>query len=201
MTREGGGGVSAETVTAVAAIATAVVALAVGVWDNIQTRQHNRLSVIPHLVFVAEFGAVDEEEGVLEGGSREGATLTLRNEGVGPAVVDSVSVHLLGPDSTRREYATLPEATGPLERTEPGVQILGTTDIGSGSVIAPGREIPLLRFAVDEAAVADTLAGDGTDLAFAVLDRLTMVVHYHSVYGDAYADTLDRVRPAVGDAR
>lgn len=192
------GSISAETVTAVAAIVTAVVALAVGVWNNIQTRRHNRLSVIPHLVFVAELGDVDEPGDDREGAPREGGTLTLRNEGVGPAVVDSVSVHVLGPDSTQRAHASLPEAAEPLERAQPGVEILGTTDIGSGSVIASGREVPLLRFAVDEGAVPDTLAGEGADLAVALLDRLTMVVHYHSVYGDAHADTLGAVRPAAG---
>lgn len=197
MTRGNRSGVSAETVTAVAAIATALVALAVGVWDNVQTRQHNRLSVIPHLVFVAQLGDVEDPGLEPEDDPREGGTLTLRNEGVGPAVVDSVSVHVLGPDSTQLRYASLPEAAQPLERLEPGVEILGTTDLGSGSVVASGRDLPLLRFAVAEEAVPDTLASEGNALAVALLDRLSIVVHYHSVYGDAYSDTLGRVRPTA----
>ncbi len=193
--KSSGDGVSAERVTAVAAIATALVALAVGIWDNVQTRQHNRLSVIPHLVFVAELGDVDDSGSTADIEPREGGTLSLRNEGVGPAVVDSVSVHVLGPDSTRHTYPSLPEAEEPLETWHPGVEILGTTEIGSGSVIASGRDVPLLRFAVEEVVLPDTLAGEGTDLAVALLERLSMVVHYHSVYGDASADTLGTLRP------
>lgn len=184
------GRASAETITAAAAVIAALVALAVGVWDNIQTRQHNRLSVMPRLVFTVE---VDRTDPVVTDGedtvSRwDTVAVALRNEGVGPAIVDSLEVRVALPGGDTSVHRSLQDAHPELERLHGAVSGLGTTHISPGVVLAAGREIPLMNFRAE---------GDGgTYREF--LDRFQVVVRYHSIYGEPRTDTLDTFRPAEG---
>jgi len=50
---------SPHSITAVMAIITAAIALGVGVWENGQMREHNRLAVTTPFQLTAEFHSVD----------------------------------------------------------------------------------------------------------------------------------------------
>src|SRR5688572_23932360 len=67
---------------------TAVAAIILGIIDSRQTRAHNRLSVAPYVVVDYSLAAQPEQASF---------TVHLSNEGVGPAIVDSVKIVL--PDS------------------------------------------------------------------------------------------------------
>lgn len=186
-----------ETVTAAAAVVTAVVALGVGVWDNIQTREHNRLSVVPYLVFTVELQGVDgDEPGDAEapaGGDEDAegpvrrGRLTLRNEGVGPAVIDSIRVEVDRTGGGTASFSSLNDAEPALATLDEGVRIDATTHVSPGVVLAAGRELPLMSFHLEGG------AGEAAQ-ALDFLERFRMVVRYRSVYGEARTDTLDTFR-------
>jgi hypothetical protein len=67
---------------------TAVAAIVLGIIDSRQTRAHNRLSVAPYVVVDYSLSAQPDQTSF---------TVHLSNEGVGPAIVDSVKIVL--PDS------------------------------------------------------------------------------------------------------
>ena len=97
----GSGAVRAETVTAIAATVTAVAALSIAVWDNVQTRSYNRVSVQPHLVI--EFAKH-------QGPTGDSGTLVLRNEGIGPAQIEGITIQLVDREGTARSYGSWNEA-------------------------------------------------------------------------------------------
>lgn len=188
------GRASAETITAAAAVIAALVALAVGVWDNIQTRQHNRLSVMPRLVFTVEVDRTDavvtEGEDTIPGWDT--VRVALRNEGVGPAIVDSLLVRVAGPVGDTSVYRSLQTAQPELERLHEGVRGLGTTHVSPGVVLAADREIPIMSFRTPAE------GGDASGTFREFLDRFRVLVHYRSIYGDPRSDTLDTFRPEEG---
>jgi len=82
-----------ETVTAICAVIIALSALVVSIWEGIQNRKHNRLSVRPHL-------RIDRSTYV---GSP--AKITIGNNGLGTAIVQSFTVHCDGNRVTARVTA------------------------------------------------------------------------------------------------
>ena len=65
----------------VATIFIAVLALTVSIWDRIETRKHNRLSVVPHLDIVRRYSGLGEKG------------LYIENNGLGPAIIRSVIIN------------------------------------------------------------------------------------------------------------
>lgn len=169
---------SAESVTAASAVVAALVALAVGIWENAQERQHHRLSVLPALEYVVELRDAEE------GGGMRGIIRTV-NEGVGPAVIDRIRLRVRDASGVEREYTSWGEAAPALG--PPGVEITGRAEIADGSVVGIGRmrELVTLRFTESDAP-ADTMERFGR-----LLERLIITTEYHSVNGDEYVTSLD----------
>lgn len=71
----------ANLVVSISAVAVAVIALATTIWQGAVTRQHNKLSVKPHLVIdhVQYDGVTDK--------------LILRNNGLGPAIIVNLTAN------------------------------------------------------------------------------------------------------------
>jgi len=70
-----------ELMVSLASLVIAICAICVSVWQGIQTRKHNQISVTPHLTTWVETEA-----------KKNKYTIELMNNGIGPAVIDSFSL-------------------------------------------------------------------------------------------------------------
>ena len=70
-----------ENTTAIATVLIAAIAIFIAIWQIITTRVHNKLSVVPHLVFERD---VDDASMI--------AKIILKNVGIGPAIIKSYNV-------------------------------------------------------------------------------------------------------------
>ena len=164
--RGSAGAVRAETVTAIAATVTAIAALFVAVWDNVQTREYNRVSVQPHLVL--EFAKYQGDRG------NEGR-LVLRNEGIGPAVIEAVTIRLASGGGPI-EFASWNEARDEIRRDT--LLVTGYSDLLVGTVLGIERSMDLLEVEqLDEAS---------SDRVQALIERLAVRVSYASIWGETY---------------
>jgi len=171
-----------STVTAVMAIITACIALGVGVWENVQMRAHNRLSVTPHLQLTAEFRSVDDE-------TVDQGIIRVVNEGVGPAVIDRVDVVVTGADGATRRFETWGEAEALLEELE-GVTLSRRVELGPEVMIgAEGQQ---------EVAIFEKPSTAEESLFPALLERVDFRISYRSVYGEAFETDLSRHRDHAG---
>ena len=165
---EGGPG---STIAAAAATFTAVVAVVIAVWDNVQTREHNRLSVLPYVVLQRE---------QRDSGSVHRGQLTMSNEGVGPAILQVLEIRL-PTESGRDTVFTTWGSAAPLIRRQ-GLQILGWMDIVRGSALGVQREGVLLR--------VEAQGDSANPRVQAFLDRLRLRLRYTSIYGEEKTATL-----------
>ncbi len=123
---------TANTITAVAATVAALAAVAIALWDNVQSRQHNRLSVLPFVDITLD------RRGYSDG------TLYIENEGTGPAIIQGMTVRVKRPghgDSTFSEWAP---AVAMLRGA--GVRVMGWADLDSASALGVQKQMMLLRF-------------------------------------------------------
>lgn len=155
----------ADTVTAIAATITAVAALVVTVWDNVQTREYNRLSVVPKLTLVVQRTGADD------------AMIKLRNDGVGPAILRRVEIRLVGPDGAETTYASFASAHAELEGY--GVQVTGYWDFDAGDALGVDRELTVLKF---RSRGLEPLSSDPVQ---SLINGLSARLSYASIYGDS----------------
>jgi hypothetical protein len=148
-----------------------VVAVVIAVWDNVQTREHNRLSVLPYVVL--------QREQRDSGGVNRGQ-LTMSNEGVGPAILQVLEIRL-PTESGRDTVFTAWGSAAPLIRRQ-GLQILGWMDIVRGSALGVQREGVLLR--------VEAQGDSANPRVQAFLDRLRLRLRYTSIYGEGKTATL-----------
>jgi len=88
-----------EIITGISSVIIATCALGVTIWHGIQTRRHNRLSVLPHLASWKHFE-----------GSKNHYSVELSNNGVGPALIKTFKIEvdgkpIIGEDSEPIEKA------------------------------------------------------------------------------------------------
>jgi len=152
-------------VAAAAATATAVIAVTIALWDNVQTRRHNRLSVLPYVVIQR---TQQDSSGVVRG------EISMSNEGVGPAILRSLEIRLPAASGGDTSFTTWGDAAALVR--ESGVQIRGWMDVDSGSALGVQRDGMLLRVVAD--------GGDANRRIQALLDGLGLRLRYASVYGD-----------------
>lgn len=165
----------ADTVTAMAATVTAVAALAVAVWDNVQSRSYNRLSVRPLVVLDAQRSTSDElDEG----------ELVLSNQGVGPALLRDLDIRYEPIDGgSPVEFDTWSGLAAELR--ELGFTVTGWTDVAAGRALGVDKDITLFRFQVRRVD-----QGGETSPAYDVqhvFDAVSFEVDYESVYGEAFS--------------
>jgi hypothetical protein len=154
----------ADTITAIAATITAVAALVVTVWDNVQTREYNRLSVVPKLTLVVQRTGA------------ENAVINLRNDGVGPAIMRKIEIRLVSPEGVKTSYASFANAHAALE--DHGVQVTGYWDFDAGDALGPDREQIVLKFR------SRGLESASSDPVQSLINGLSARISYESIYGD-----------------
>lgn len=149
---------------AIAATVTAVVAIVIALWDNVQTREHNRLSVLPY-VDITRFQ--QDSSGVARG------DLVYSNEGVGPAMMRGAEIRLKlaeDRDTTVTRWSDLV----PLMR-ERGVLVTGYVDVDSGAAVGVQRGGNLLSVRAS--------GEGGGQVVQDLFDDLAVRLRYASVYG------------------
>ncbi|MEX2473140.1 MAG: hypothetical protein WEA34_13215 [Gemmatimonadota bacterium] len=171
---------STETIVSASAIVAALIALFVGVWENVQERQHNRLSVFPHLELITELATNEEPDSV------DRAIIRIINEGVGPAIIDEVRIQVRDQAEDWHIYESWEAAQEPMEGW--GVRMRGRVELPEETVMGIGREFSLVTFT----APADSPEGPEHPF-FQLLDQLGLVITYHSIYGDEYVSTFGDV--------
>ncbi len=152
----------ASTIAAVSATVAAVAAVVIAMWDNVQSRQHNRLSVLPYVDITLTRS--DYADGVL----------TIENLGTGPAIIQGMTIRVTGPGGRDTAFSEWGPAA-PLLRAA-GAQLNGWSDLDSTSAIGVQQQKPLLRFQV-----SDTTGG--VDHFSRFIGTLSVEVRYASVYG------------------
>jgi hypothetical protein len=165
----------AATITASAATVTAVVAVLIALWDNVQTRSHNRLSVMPYVVLER---TQHDSAGVARG------TIEMSNEGVGPAILQRMEIRLADPTGRDTALETWSGAVPILGRY--GLRVRGWMEIDSGSALGVQRSAALLRVEAE---------GDsGRARLQTFLDRARIRLHYNSIYGERQTATFGEWR-------
>jgi hypothetical protein len=150
---------------------TAVAAIVLGIIDSRQTRAHNRLSVAPYLV-------VDYSLAAQPG--RSTFLVYASNEGVGPAIIDSVVVTL--PDALGGGSYTRWNEVAELIRKR-GAEVPNYWNYRSGEALGVQRSRDLFRVVV-----ADSLQ----DSVLPHLYNLRVRVKYQSVYRQKFEAGLNR---------
>lgn len=171
-----------STLTAVMAIVIAVIALGVGVWENVQMREHNRLSVTPHLQLTAEFRSPD-------GTQVDQGIIRIANEGVGPAVIERMEVTVTTTDGEKRSFATWGDARPLLE------ELYGVT---LSRRIELGPEVMLGADWTEEIAILEKPRTAEVPLFPFLLDQLDFRISYRSVYGESFETDLGTQRSLAG---
>lgn len=154
---------TASTIAAAAATIAAVAAVVIAMWDNVQSRQHNRLSVLPYVDITLTRN--DYADGVL----------TIENLGTGPAIIQGMTIRVAasgGRDTAFTEWGP----AAPLLRAS-GASLNGWSDLDSTSAIGVQQQKPLLRFQV-----TDTTGG--VDHFSRFVQTFSVEVRYASVYGE-----------------
>ncbi|WP_315827110.1 MULTISPECIES: hypothetical protein [unclassified Bradyrhizobium] len=148
--------------TAILAIVASTVSIAIAVSNMRMQRAHYRKTVMPF--------------GNLSMGDYENQLFVrLRNDGVGPMIVDGVSI------LQNENGAKIGEALIDLMPRD----LLWATFVKniSGRAFAPGKDIDLILFDVDEADPASIAARQSIRAA---LSKLSVKVEYHSIYGEKF---------------
>jgi hypothetical protein len=162
-----------STRASIIATLTAVAAIVLGVVDSMQNRAHNRLSVAPFLV---TDHAIQKKPG-------EWAYVVLMsNEGVGPAIIDSVTI-IAPPSLGGATYGNgWNELVGLLSKR--GIQVSTYWNFEGGEALGADRSRQVFRALVPTTALGDSLLRE--------LQHLQVIVKYSSIYKQQFISRLMR---------
>lgn len=155
--------ISSDTITAIAATVIALLALFTSIWQGATSREHNRLSVKPHLD-IAWIGDTANEWGI-----------RIDNAGIGPAEILEFEVSI---DGTRNiewdteSWWTVINTLWP--KQIPGEERPYFVLLRPGNALREGRELFLLKF------------GPTDSWQYCPLKRLSVRIKYQSIYGDRF---------------
>jgi hypothetical protein len=153
---------SPDTITAIAATVVALLALSVSLWQGIISREHNRLSVKPHL----DIAWIGDTTG--NGGIR------IDNAGIGPAEILKFEIIIDGKhniDWDKESWETIIHELWPQQhgKRKPYYVLLRP-----GDVLKEGRVLYLLKFCSSD------------DGSFCPMKRLSVRIEYQSIYGERF---------------
>lgn len=167
-----------EVVLTVATVFVAGLAL----WQSYETsaasRQHNQLSIHPQIGFYtreSDAPIIDEAR------DRGTAGINIENNGVGPAIIDSMRVRVCQGENECGDWSDgYPEWAGVL--SEAKAPPLGELDIrglgfADGDAVRASDTFPLLSVQTE------ALDGEARARLDEALDRIDIEVDYHSIYG------------------
>ena len=157
-------GITPDIVVAIAAVLVALSALAVSVHQGMETRRHNRLSVLPAFDFSRE----EHKEAELIG-------VFLENNGLGPGIICKLNALV---DGTSFPIQSAEEWRAVLEKLDINEPWAVWRFLGVGSTVKQKERFFLL------AAKNKQLDIDRKNRFLRALDRLQFQVEYKSMYGE-----------------
>lgn len=152
--------IKAENVTAFAATLTAIAALFIAVWDNVQTREHNRLSVAPRLTISTTV-------------SNDIRSIAVRNDGIGPAIIERMTMRMQTPEGLieTQEWQDISPRF-----FDAGHSISSSWQFSSGDAIGIGKSYDLFGASESSDSAAPSLRE--------MMRDLSLRIEYASIYGD-----------------
>lgn len=153
--------INIELYLAVIATIIALVSVAVAVWDGIETRTHNRLSVKPILTISKTFNITQTADNK---NKQTTMKLSLINRGLGPAVIRDLAIY------TKTSSKPFTNWQAALKSINYKGQLHTSADLDIGSVIEAGDTFTLLSI----------------DWQSHEADNLTLELSYESMYEERF---------------
>lgn len=178
-----------DRIVALSAMAVGLCTLFITLYQTYLARQAQSASVLPYLVFAVN-------------STNQGAYITLRNDGVGPARVEDLRIHYRGRDHQKDPYDFFLEHQPAANSTALTVDRVmagrfipaGATILMLGSEAGPQRA-PMLAELLRLFAIAEVpkawLVGTGATGT----DKAVIEITYTSVYGDRWRLRSDQAVP------
>lgn len=164
-------GLSADTITAIAAIIIALIALGISVWQGYETRRHNRLSVTPKLTYDYSLSSAYPE-----------VAIKLSNNGIGPAIIKDFALHVDGIRIEDIGYGGWKSVGNKLNTFQPWVR---SAFLNKEDVMRVGETKML--FSVDR----KNINRERKEIILKAFSRLKISIEYESIYGDNYLIEID----------
>ncbi len=170
-----------NVVTTIATVVIAVAAVAVGIWQSLAARKHNRLSVRPLLVTEVNCDT-----------TLRGFGVWIANKGVGPATVTDFRVLVDGKDETASPPNRWRQALITLDLNYPFVQHFS---LQTGTAISPGERLPLIT--AEQNQIDEQMRLHMKQR----LPRIGCVVAYKSVYEEPFTEKYEGVPELLKDEK
>jgi hypothetical protein len=207
-----------QVISTLATLLVAVSAVGLSIWEGMEMRRHNRLSVLPNLTVGGGNVTVDAGEAArLQGTSRtvdEASHIvqrTFRNTGLGPAVIKRALVFPAGAaagaepvEATREDgdainlYSAPDSLVARMENRFPALELYAGS-IEQGDMVKAGESRIFMGAAVPMASVPDTVTTDPKDRVEALVERYSFVACYCSVYGEDCGQAHVGAAPPAGN--
>ncbi len=150
---------SSEAIISISAIIIAIASIFISVWQGLETRKHNRLSVRPNLEI--HFTA-----------SNEGFGYSLINTGLGPAMITKRNIIIEGIKGQDLRINEIPELLDINDLTFS----YGPTDQGASILAGEKRDLILFKLNSEETRFRNLLNE--------VPEKLIFRIEYRSMYGE-----------------
>ena len=148
----------------------ALLSVAIAVWEGVETRTHNRLSVKPILVFSKTYNVLKTADGKTD---RTTMTLDLINRGLGPAIIRRFDI--LSADGKRR-FASWKLAMDTMNYAD---QLTSSADMDGNSVLEAGDVHTLLVLELPLSAVSEAVE-------YSQLSDIQLQIQYESIYEEEF---------------
>ena len=154
---------SSEKILSISAIFIAVVSITIGIWQGIETRKHNRLSVQPKLEISYSV-------------SKNDFGYRLVNNGLGPAVITEKKIFI---DKKEIDNSGFSGYEYFLEKLDLAERYAGQGVVSPGSTIKAGKNINIIKFHLYESDEVETLLPK-------IYNRVSIEIEYQSMYGEIF---------------
>ena len=155
--------ISSETIVSLSAIIIAIASIGVTIWQGIETRKHNRLSVRPGLEIT--FGLDKDNFGYF-----------LTNNGLGPAIITYKKLFVDGKEVHYTGFSGYDEFISKLGLNDHKVSHTG---IYPGKTIKANEKVYIIRFFLKEKDNVETLLPN-------IYNRVNIEIGYKSMYDESY---------------
>jgi len=156
---------SLEAWVSLSAVIIALCAFLVSAWQGYLFRLHNKLSVRPLLDF-------DIRQEMLQGDMM--SVVTIKNDGLGPAIIDNFSV------SHKNQQLTANSLYQLVKENLSNYRFSRFFDLPIGTIIRPGESMDLLG--IPESAFSSSFDEEKTQQSYRNFLSIKIEVNYHSIY-------------------
>ncbi|MBN2093380.1 hypothetical protein JW964_27395 [candidate division KSB1 bacterium] len=155
---------SVDKILSISAIVIALTSVCISIWEGMETRKHNRLSVRPKLEIV--FSTTKDDFGYV-----------LVNKGLGPAIISDRKIYIDGEEMKENGFTGFDDLISKLNLGQRHVTAIGTT--GPGKMLRAGESEKIIKLEI--------LPGDNLEkLLRAIYKRVEIEVSYVSMYQEPF---------------